>query len=92
MREFVTSGNLTLLALLVLTLEALLLFALRGRLRGRPPAIDILAMALPGACLLLALYCAQAASGWWTSTLALGIALPAHLADVARRWRPGTRA
>lgn len=91
MREFVTSGNLALLALAVLTLEALALGALRERLRGRPLVADILAMALPGACLLLALYCAQSASGWWTSTLALGIALPAHLADVARRWWPRAR-
>ncbi len=87
MRDLVTSGNVALLALGVLLLEVIALATLRTRLRRGPRVGDLLLMALPGACLLGAVYCARAFEDWRAVLLALGLALPAHLADVRRRWR-----
>ena len=87
MREFVESGAIVLLALAVLTLETLVLTTVRRRFANGPTPLDIACMALPGACLLLALYCALLERGWLTVILALSLALPAHLADLVRRWR-----
>jgi len=87
MREFLDSGHLALLALLVLGLETLALIVQRHRLPARPAIVDIALMALPGACLLLAVYCAQSLQSGVAVALALTMSLPAHLADLARRLR-----
>ena len=88
MKEFVSSGNIALLALAVLALEALLLGALRERLPAALPPIDIVLMALPGAGLLLAMYCALIDSAWPWIALSLTLALVTHVADLTRRCRP----
>lgn len=88
MREFVSSGNIALLALAVLALETVLLAALRDRLPAALPTIDIVLMALPGAALLLAMYCALIDSAWQWIAVSLTLALVAHVADLARRCRP----
>lgn len=87
MRELVTSGNVALLALALLLMEVIALATLRTRLRRGPRVGELLLMTLPGACLLAALYCARALEDWRGVALALGLALPAHLADLRRRWR-----
>lgn len=92
MGEFVTSGNIALLALAVLTLEALLLMALRTRLPSPLPALDIVLMALPGAGLMLAMYSALTDGAWQMTTLYLSLALVAHLADLTHRCRLTARA
>ncbi|MBX9605658.1 MAG: hypothetical protein K2Y51_05510 [Gammaproteobacteria bacterium] len=87
MRDLVTSGNVALLALAALLLEVAALATLRTRLRRGLRVGDLLLMTLPGACLLAALYCARAFEDWRGVALALSLALPAHLADLRRRWR-----
>jgi hypothetical protein len=47
---------------------------------------DIAFSLLAGAGLLLALRAALTASGWTSIAAYLGLALVAHLADLARRW------
>lgn len=73
-------------------LEALLLLALRRRLRRGPSPREILALLLPGACLMLAVRAALTGpsgveiGGW------LLAALVSHLVDLGLRWRtPGPR-
>ncbi len=86
MAEFFASGRVADLLLAVLLAEVLALAALR-RLRGHGPALaDVLAMALPGACLALALRAALVGAAWTWIALALSAALLAHLADLFRRW------
>jgi hypothetical protein len=91
MGEFVTSGNIVLLALAVLLLEALLMTAFRHRLPADLPPLDIALMALPGAGLLMAMYSAMTHAPWQSVTLYLSLALISHVADLARRCRPPLR-
>ncbi|CAN0470401.1 unnamed protein product [Phaeothamnion confervicola] len=91
MGEFVSSGNIALLALAVLALEAVLLTAFRHHLRAAPPPLDIALMSLAGAGLLLAMYCALTQRGWQAVALCFSLALVAHLTDLTRRCRPAVR-
>jgi hypothetical protein len=75
--------------LVLVALEALALL-LHHRLTGRGPApASVLPMLLAGAGLMAALRAAL--SGAWPGWIALGllVALGAHLADLAGRWRTG---
>ncbi len=79
------------LVLAFVVLEALALLLLRWRLRRGPSAREILALLLPGACLMLALRAALAGphaleiAGWMLA------ALLSHLFDLGLRWRAAGR-
>jgi hypothetical protein len=85
--DFVASGRLVDLVLALMVLEGVLLAAYRRRTgRGIAPA-DLLANLLAGGALLLALRAALTGAGWTSIALWLALALLAHVADLARRWR-----
>ena len=86
MAEFFASGRVADLVLLCLAAETLALWLYRRR-TGRGPALpDLLALAVPGAFLALALRAALTESGSHWVALALVAAFVAHLADLFRRW------
>jgi hypothetical protein len=89
MSEFVASGRIVDLVLAVVAIEAALLFALRRRLGRGPRPADILAMLLPGVCLMLALRAALTGAWWGAIAVALAAAFLAHLADLSRRFGGG---
>jgi hypothetical protein len=79
------SGRIVDLVLAVLLLEivALALWRMRRRRSARWP--NLLAAALPGACLLLALRSALSGADWrWVAGF-LALSFPAHLLDLWRR-------
>lgn len=80
MRDFFASGHAVDLVLLFLALEVAGLAWWR-----RGWAISALVAAIPGACLLLALQAALTGAPWPWVALWVGLSLPAHLADLARR-------
>lgn len=87
MADFVSSGRIADLILLVLLLEGVALYAYwRIKQSGVPP-VDILLFMGSGAALVLALRVALT-DGWWGW---IGLALTAsffvHAADLLRRWR-----
>ena len=67
-------------AILLLTAAEALMLLWRGR-------ADLFATLLAGFALLAALRLALAGAAWPWLALALLVALAAHLADLARRWR-----
>jgi hypothetical protein len=80
MAEFVTSGRIVDIVLLVTLVEAVALLWLR---RIAAPAIA--AMLAPGLCLMLALRAALTGAGWgWIAAL-LVLAGLTHLADLRQR-------
>lgn len=87
MSDLVASGRLVDLVLGLMVLEGVLLAAYHRRTgRGIAPA-DLLVNLLAGGALLLALRAALTGAGWTSIALWLGLALLAHVADLARRWR-----
>lgn len=88
-RDLIESGQVIDLILAVLLLETLLLLLYR-RVRGRGPGYGkVIANALSGACLLLALRAALAGAAPLWIALCLATALAAHLADLRCRWPSG---
>lgn len=86
MAEFIASGRVADLLLAVIALEAAGLILFR-RLTGRGPAIiDVVALLLPGACLVVALRAALTGASWAVIALALLASLVTHLFDLARRF------
>jgi hypothetical protein len=86
MRDFLSSGRVVDIAILVTVAEAAALVAYRWA-TGRGLALsDVAAMLGAGLCLMLALRAALtgAAAGWIAAFLVA--ALLAHLADLRRRW------
>jgi hypothetical protein len=79
------SGHVADLVLIVLAAEAALLWAWRRRMGGGPGSI--LGIVLPGVALVLALRLALTDAWWGWIGLVLGLALLAHLFDLAQRWR-----
>jgi hypothetical protein len=87
MGEFIASGRVVDLALLLMSIEATLLILLFRRRGEGTAALDLVPSFAAGACLLLALRAALTdAPGGWIA-LALVAALPAHLLDLYRRSR-----
>ena len=74
------SGHAVDLVLVVLTIEAVWLFA-----RGAPASL--LLMLAPGACMMLALRAALTGAPWPWVALPLTVSLPFHLADLRHRLR-----
>jgi hypothetical protein len=88
LRDLVQSGQIVDVILAILLLEVLLLLLYR-RLRRRGPTYGaVIANALSGACLLLALRAALAGADPPSIAVWLVGALVAHLADLRCRWRP----
>jgi len=86
MADFFASGRAADLVLLVLALEALALLAFQ-RATGRGPAPRaVLALALPGVALVVALRLALTDAWWGWIGLALAAAFLAHLFDLRSRW------
>jgi hypothetical protein len=85
--DLFASGRIVDLILALMAAEAVVL-AVHYRRTGRGVALPDLAVNLAaGAGLLLALRAALTGAGWtWTAGW-LALALAAHLADLARRWR-----
>ncbi|MGC8525387.1 MAG: hypothetical protein ACP5M5_13995 [Acidibrevibacterium sp.] len=80
-------GHIVDVILVVMACEALALIGWRQRTgRGLAPAA-LLAMLLPGGCLLLALRAALRNAGAAEIALWLLAALITHLVDLSRRWR-----
>jgi hypothetical protein len=80
-------GRVALLVLAVLALEALALLAWYRRTEHGLAPRDVAALVAPGVGLLGALYAAMVSAGPLWIGAALTLALVAHLADLARRWR-----
>jgi hypothetical protein len=87
MEALFAGGHVADLILVVLVIEAVVLIAWHRRTgRGLPPRA-VLALALPGAALVVALRLALTGAWWGWIALALLAAFAAHLADIAVRWR-----
>ena len=87
MMELFGSGRIVDLLMVLMTLEAALLWAYR-RVTGRGvPLFGLMANLAAGASLLMALRAALTNAGWEMTILWLLMALVAHVADLASRWR-----
>ncbi len=80
----VSSGFVTIIALFAIAIELLALL-IYSRLRGLAGSAALLANALSGACLILALRAALLDYGAQAVALFLGLALLTHLTDVVLR-------
>ena len=81
------SGRIVDLLMVLMTLEAALLWAYRRRTGRGVPLLGLLANLAAGAGLLMALRAALTHAGWEMTILWLLVALAAHVADLASRWR-----
>jgi hypothetical protein len=70
-----------------LVLEAVALLLYRSQTGRGIPAVGLLTNLLAGACLLMALRSALVGQAWYSTAAWLTIALFAHIADLAQRWR-----
>jgi hypothetical protein len=86
MAELFANGRIVdaILGLVLVELSALILIRMKTR-RGLNPR-DLVAGLLPGVGLLLALRAALLGDPWRIIALCLGVALIAHVYDLARRW------
>lgn len=87
MKELFATGRIVDFILAAVALEAVALLALRRRSGRGPGPAALLPNLLAGAALLLALRLSMAGAAWPWLALCLSVALLAHLADVASRWR-----
>ncbi len=90
LEPLVYDGTVTLIAIAVILLELAVLAGL-ALFRGRRPAADLIANALSGLFLILALRAALIDSGALAVAGFLGLSLLAHLADMVSRMRPPGR-
>jgi hypothetical protein len=92
MTQLMSSGRIIDVALAVIGLEAIALFAMRQRGAWGIRPLDLVGQLLAGALLLLAVRCAVTGADYrWTLAL-LGASFPAHMFDLARRARGASRA
>jgi hypothetical protein len=87
MPEFIRSGRVVDLALLIVVLELAALLALRVRGRKDLGTPDVLANLAAAAGLLSAAHLLIARDGWVYTAAALSVALVAHIAALRYRWR-----
>jgi len=85
--ELFATGRIVDLVLALVALEAIGLAIYRRRTGRGVAAGDLLPNLVAGACLLLALRAALTGAGWMWVAGWLAASLPAHLADLRRRWR-----
>lgn len=81
------SGRIVDLLMVLMTLEAALLWGYRRSTGRGVPLFGLLANLAAGAGLLMALRAALTHAGWEMTILWLLVALAAHVADLASRWR-----
>jgi hypothetical protein len=86
--ELFPTGRVVDLILVLMVVEALALAVYRRRSGRGVPTVDLVVNLLAGGALLLALRAALTAAGWQWIAMWLAVALAAHGADLARRWRP----
>jgi hypothetical protein len=84
MGELFSSGRIVDLILCVMVLEAMMIALLPG---AKLRLVDLLALLLPGAFLLLALRAALVDADWRLVALLLSVAFVSHIVDVLRRLR-----
>lgn len=87
MAELFASGRIVDAVIAIMALEALVLLGLRRRRGLGLAAADLLGNLAAGLFLLLALRAALLEAAWPWIAASLAAALPAHLYDLARRWR-----
>lgn len=87
MTEFFAGPGAVDLILALVAVEVVALLWLRRRTGRGPDPLGLLANAVAGAGLLVALRAALAEAGPTWIAAALAVAGAAHLADLARRWR-----
>jgi len=87
MPEFVRSGRVIYLALLIVVLELAALLALRAGGHKSLGTPDVLANLAAAAGLLSAAHLLIAGDPWVYTALALSLALVAHIAALRYRWR-----
>lgn len=85
MEAFLASGRIADLVLLVLALETAGLVLLRRRRSAPPGPVAILAAALPGAALVIALRFALTGAPWQAIAAALIASFALHLVDLTLR-------
>ena len=85
MEAFLASGRIADLVLVVLALETAALLLMQHRRQGPPGSLDILAAALPGAALVVALRVALTGGPWQGVAAALIAAFALHLIDLRLR-------
>jgi hypothetical protein len=85
--ELVQSGRLVELVLLLVALEAAALLFYRFRTGSGPEPLGLVLNLAAGSALMLALRAALQEAGWTHVAAFLVLALAAHLADLARRWK-----
>ncbi len=83
----IESGNIVLIMLAVVALEAGVLIGLWRRRRQGIAPMDLIANLGAGGSLMLALYWSLTDSDWRLLTATLLLALAFHSADLRRRWR-----
>ena len=81
------SGRIVDLLMVLMTLEAALLWAYLRKTGRGVPAFGLVANLAAGAGLLMALRAALTHAGWEMTIFWLLVALAAHVADLASRWR-----
>jgi hypothetical protein len=87
MPEFIRSGRVIDLALLIVVLELAVLLALRAAGRKTLGTPDVLANLAAAAGLLSAAHLLIAGDSWVYTAVALSLALVAHIAALRYRWR-----
>ena len=85
MGELFASGRIVDLILVIMIVEALVLYAFARRFGERVPLKGLLLNLAAGACLLLALRAVLTDAAWPLAAFWLGLALAAHLGDLAGR-------
>ncbi len=85
--DLVQSGALVELVLALVALEAAALVIYRLRTGHGPEPLGLVFNLAAGSALMLALRAALQEAGWTHVAAFLVLALAAHLADLARRWR-----
>lgn len=87
MQEFIGSGRVVDVILVVMALEAAYLLAKRKAAPRALSPLDILFVFAPGVCLLLSLRAALTGADWMWIAAPIAASFPFHLADLARRRR-----
>lgn len=85
--ELVRSGQLVELVLALVALEAAALLAYRFRTGRGPEPLGLVFNLAAGASLMFALRAALQDAGWPQVACFMVLALAAHVADLARRWK-----
>ncbi|HYN79637.1 MAG TPA: hypothetical protein VES73_17795 [Lamprocystis sp. (in: g-proteobacteria)] len=91
MAEFVASGRIIDLVLLLIGLEAIGLMVLWRMRRCPVPPLATLLILAPGTCLLLAARAALTGAAWGWVSFFLLVALAIHLVDMRQRWQHWNR-